>query len=498
MLLSLLSKGIGFLRDIILAYFYGASSISDAFLISLVIPSVIFGFIGIGVSSAYIPMYSNIESKLGVKEGDKFTNYLINLMLVFTTFLCLICLLFTEPLVKIFASGFDGETIELATSFTRVTVLSMYFSGLIYIFSGYLQIKGNHIAPSLMGLPLNFALILAIVLSSYIQISILPFGKVLGAFLQFLFLLFFVYQKDFSYKPILNVKNDHLKRMVVLAFPIILGSSVEQINKLVDRTIASNIAIGGISALNYANQLNLFVQGIFVSSIAAVFYPVISKMAANDNVLGLRKALSQTMVVISVLLVPVTMGSVIFAQPIVELLFGRGAFTKQAIDMTSTALFYYSIGMIAFGLRDVLTKAFYSLKDSRTPMINSALTVILNIVLNIVLSKFLGIGGLALATSISASVCTILLFISLGKKIGFFEFKNMTMSFLKIICSSVIMGFIAKFSYVMLGQIFHIQLSLLISILVGAIAYCLIMYFMKIKEVDDFIKGIKRVIEKSL
>src|SRR5690606_12151384 len=159
-----------------------------------------------------------------------------------------------------------------------------------------------------------------------------------------------------------------IKNMLFLAIPVIIGSSVNQINKLVDRTLASQISIGGISALNYANTLNLFVQGVFVVSISTVMYPLISKMASKGNMDGLKKALAQAITGINLLVIPATVGSLFFAEPIVTLLFGRGAFDEQAIAMTSTAFFFYSIGMLGYGLREVLSRAFYSMQDTRTPM----------------------------------------------------------------------------------------------------------------------------------
>ena len=122
----------------------------------------------------------------------------------------------------------------------------------------------------------------------------------------------------------------------------------------------------------------------------------------------------------------------IFSKEIVSLLFGKGAFPQEAISMTGNALFYYSVGMIAFGLRDILSRGFYALQDTKTPMINATVAVVLNIVLNIILSKYLGIGGLALATSISAIVGKGLLFITLRRKIGGFGLKEISKSFIKI------------------------------------------------------------------
>lgn len=497
MIITILSKIFGFTRDITLSYFYGASNVSDVYLISLTIPSVIFSFIGAGISTGYIPMYSKIENNNGAKEANRYTNNLVNILIVICTVIIILGFLFTNQIVKVFASGFEGETLALAVYFTKISLVGIYFTGLIYIFNGFLQIKGNYTIPALVGFPFNFFIILSIFISSSTNIIVLALGSVVATASQLFLVLPFAYKKGYRYKFILNIKDEHIKTMAYIALPVIIGVSVNQINTLVDRTLASRIAVGGISALNYANRLNGFVQGIFVLSIATVMYPMISKMAAENNVKGLKKTLSEAISSINLLVLPATLGAMIFAEPVVRLLFGRGAFDANAISMTSYALFFYSIGMVGFGLREVLSRAFYSMQDTKTPMMNAAIAMIMNIILNIILSKFLGIGGLALATSISAVFCTALLFVSLRKKIGPFGMKSITISFIKILCASLVMGVIAKITYNTLLNSISANLSLIISIGIGALVYFVIIYFIKIEEVDNMVNALKKKLKKS-
>lgn len=497
MILTICSKIFGFCRELILSYFYGASNISDAYLISLTIPTVIFAFIGTGIATGYIPMYSQIEQECGEKEGNRYTNNLVNILIAVCTIVIIFGLSFTKPLVKIFASGFQGETLDLAVRFTRISLLGIYFMGLVYIFKGFLQIKGNYAITASIGFPFNFFIILSILLSTTINILVLSIGSVIATASQFVLLIPFIYKKRYRYQFVLDIKDEHIKKMASIVFPVIIGVSVNEINVLVDRTLASGIAVGGISALNYANRLNGFVQGLFVATIATVMYPMISKMAAEKNISGLKKTVSEAISGINLLVVPAAVGAMIFAEPVVKLLFGRGAFDAQAVSMTSYALFFYSIGMIGFGLRDILSRAFYSLQDTKTPMINAGIAVGLNIVLNIILSRFMGIGGLALATSISALFCTALLFISLRKKIGAFGMKNISVSFIKIVFASLGMGAIAKGSYHILLKSVGFHLSLIVSIGIGAAVYFVIIYFMKIEEVDAMIISLKKRFKRN-
>ena len=497
MLITIVSKILGFARDIILSYFYGTSSIADAYLISLTIPMVIFSFIGTSISTGYIPMYSNIEKKYGEKEGNRYTNNLVNILLVLCTIILIFGLIFTEPLVKIFAKGFEGETLTLAVSFTKISLLGIYFTGLISIFSGFLQVKGNYIIPALIGFPLNFFTILFILLSSKTNLLVLSIGTVIASLSQFALLMPYIYKEGYRYKFILDIRDNHIKNMLYIVLPVIVGVSVNQINILIDKTLASSIAVGGISVLNYANKLNGFVIGLFVSNMATAMYPVISKMAIENNMEGLKVSISEAINGISLLVIPATFGAMVFSEPVVKLLFGRGAFDPKAIAMTSDVLFFYSIGMIGFGLREILSKGFYALQDTKTPMLNGIVGVIINIVLNLILSKYMGLGGLALATSISAIISAVLLFISFRKKIGSFGMKNITISSIKILFASLVMVVIAKLSYETLLKHINDNLSLIIAIIVGALVYFVLIYFLKIDEVDSMLKALNNKIKKQ-
>ncbi|WIV12074.1 murein biosynthesis integral membrane protein MurJ [Proteiniborus sp. MB09-C3] len=491
MLITILSKIFGFTRDIILSYIYGASNISDAYLISLSIPMVIFAFIGIAVSTGYIPMYCRIEQEYGEEEGNRYTNNIVNILIIICTVIVVFGLLFTKEIVRLFASGFKGETLALAVRFTRISLFGIYFTSLIYIFNGFLQLKGNYIIPALVGFPLNLAIIISIFLSFNISIMVLPIGVVVANASQLLFLLPFVYKKGYRYKLITNMKDKHVIQMIYLIFPVIIGGSVDQINVLVDRTIASSIAVGGISALNYSNRLVEFIQGIFVTSISIAMYPMISKMAVENNTKELKRTISEAINIIGLLVIPATVGSMIFAEPVVGLLFGRGAFDLKAIHMTSSALFFYSIGIIGIGFRDILSRAFYSMQDTKTPMINATVAMTMNIFLNIILSRFMGIAGLALATSISAIFCTVLLFISFRKKLGAFGLKSIAASFLKTILASLIMGAIAKVIYIVLLKSLSANLALISSVGIGAVLYFTIICFMRIEEMNIIVNRFK-------
>lgn len=209
-----------------------------------------------------------------------------------------------------------------------------------------------------------------------------------------------------------------------------------------------------------------------------------SKKVAKNNIEGVKNILSEIISVLGLLIIPSTIGSMIFSEEIITLLFTRGAFDKHATELTSTALFFYSIGLFSFGIREFLSRVFYTLGDTKIPMINGVIGVILNIILNVVLSRIIGLGALALATSIAGTVTSVLLYNGLRKKIGPIGLKVIGMSMAKVLLASIVMGASAKFVFVYLTDIFSQNISLLMAIVIGFLIYLILIFILRINEIQ--------------
>ncbi|WP_088007062.1 murein biosynthesis integral membrane protein MurJ [Indiicoccus explosivorum] len=484
MALTVTSKIFGFSRDIVLSYFYGTSSVSDAYLIAMTIPVTIFSFIGIAITTSYVPVYIQILKEKSNNEANQYTSNLINILMLLSLFITISVLIFAEPIVLLFAFGFEEETLSIAVLFTKICIVSIFLFTPVYVFNAFLQAKNKFYSSVLVGIPLNLISIVAIYLSSTVNLLLLPIGSVIAIGSQLLFLYPTIKKNKFKYKFVLNLRDKYLSKVVYLSIPVILGTSLNQINMLVDRTLASQIVVGGISALTYANKLNLFIQGIFVMSLVTVLYPSISRMVSEGRINDLKDSLKEYIVIMCILILPISVATMVFSEEIITILFGRGAFDIKAIELTETALFFYAIGIASFGLRELLSRVFYSFQDTKSPMINASIGIILNVILNIILSKFLGIGGLALATSISGIVTTSLMFISLRKKIGSFMIKDILWTSLKVIISSCFAVGISRllFESLIVKLDFNLAVSLTLALFVGILIYLVTIFLFRIKE----------------
>ncbi len=493
MIITVVSKILGFLRDVFLSYFYGATSISDVFLISIMIPTVIFALIGNAISTGFIPMFTRIENKGGDSAANIFTGQVTNGVLLIGSIVIAIGLLFTEPIVKIFASGFHGETLETAVIFTRISLISIYFHGMIFILSAYLQVKNIFLIPNLIGIPANIAIIVFVYVSSVYHVYLLAIGAVLSVFLQFLLLIIFAIKHGFRFQRGLKLRNGYLQKLLIITFPAAIGAGIAQVNLMIDRTMASWISEGGISALNYADTLNLFAAGIITTSIIAVLFPKISNLAATGEMADLKDVLTRGIQMILLCIFPATVAYMVFSQEFVSLLYGRGQFDSIAIALTSSSLFYYSIGMTGYCLHVMISNVFFALQDTKTPMYNGLLTLVLNVLLNFALAPFLGIGGLAFATSISSIIGVLFLGYKLKKRIGDFGLRTIFVFSVKTGMISLLMIGVAKGLYEVLYKNFNLFLSLALSALVGSILYAGLLRLFKIFDVKglvvDVLKG---------
>ncbi|MDK2586341.1 murein biosynthesis integral membrane protein MurJ [Romboutsia sedimentorum] len=502
MIATIFSKVLGFGRSVVLASSYGTGMYSDAYLTAMNIPLVIFTIIGTTLGTVLIPIYFEVNSNLGEKKALKFTNNVFNIVIVSCILLAIVGFVFAEPLVKVFAMGFEGNTLKIAVDFTRITIIGIVFTGLSYVMTAYLQIKNNFTVPGLISVPKNIMIIGSIILSVKYNPYIMIWGTLLGMSTEFLFQLPFAIKSGYKYQPYINIKDEYIKKIAWLIGPVLIGVAVNQINTMVDRTLASTLVEGSISALNYANKLNGFVMGLFIASIAAVIYPMLSKLSSDDNKEKFTSSVVQSINSVILLVIPISVGAMVLATPIVKLLFQRGEFDARATSMTAIALVMYSIGMVAFGLRDILGKVFYALQDTKTPMINGGIAMVMNIVLNLILVKYLQLAGLALATSISAIVCIFLLFGSLKKKIGYFGQDKILETTLKSIVSSIAMGVGTYLVYNLLSGILGTgfiteAISLFGSVAVGTVVYGILVILLKVEEISIIMDLIKKKLYKE-
>lgn len=418
--IAFFSKVIGFFREVLIASFYGANSQMDAYFLAHSMPSMIFPAVCNSFSTAFLSMYVKKNSIDGEKSSGKFA---FN-SLVFSLFLALILSILgwlSMPyIVVLFAPGFDESTKKLAIKLSRLIISSFIFTMSQYMFTAILNSKKIFYAAQISGIIYNcFIIIVTVLLGKNQSVEILTLTVVFGLILQNVILLFFIIKKGNLMRDNFVINKD-IKGILDLAIPILLGNSIVQINNIVDKMIASNIAEGAISAISYSNSINSIVISIIITSLSTVLYPSLVEAFAKDEK-QFNNIVHRNLRLLILVIIPISIITSIYAKDIVIVLYGRGNFSEDAVLLTTDALFFYSFGYIFMAVREIIIRAFYAMGDSKTPMVNGTIAVFLNIIFSIIFSKYLGVGGIALASSFANLLSSIILFYRLKSKTADFD-----------------------------------------------------------------------------
>ncbi|MGO1580951.1 MAG: murein biosynthesis integral membrane protein MurJ [Peptoniphilaceae bacterium] len=495
MIVTIISKVFGLAREKALAHFFGTSMIADVFLIAFQIPMTFTNVISGATANGYIPIYNEIEEKKSKNEADKFTANLSNIIFVITFLISIVGLIFAKPLVGLMAIGFEAEKFELAVFMTRVSMLSLCATSVFSIFKAYLQIKRKFIVSVCHAIIMNIIIIIAMAISYKLGSFYLAWGILIGFVFQYI--IFIPYIRKSGYRHIFkfDLKDEELRKLFKIILPVLISTSVIELNFIISKSLSSGLFTGAISSLNYAYKLQSFVTGIVITSIITAVYPQMSKLGAMGDLEGLKKETSDSIITMALLVIPASIGLYIFSEPIVRLLFVGGEFSKNDAFITASVLSFYSFGIIGIGFREIISRAFYAILDAKTPVINSVIMVGLNIILSFLLVGPMGIKGLALATSISFIIGALLMIFSLRKKLnGLFSQKSFK-ELSKIIISSLLMGIISKLVYNILLNRLGSTSSLIAGILIAGIIYLFMLIILKVDEVYEIIGKFKNKIK---
>lgn len=494
MIVSLISRALGFIRDMLIAKNFGAGMYTDAYNIAVSVPEILFTLVGLAISTAFLPMLSKVKAKKGQKEMYSFANNVINILFIVSLLFFMITSIFSKEIVYIFK--FSEETKLLAIKLLNITLLNLLFLSINACFTALLQVNEDFIIPSILGLFFNLPMILYLLLFRNYDIVGLTIANVIGNFFRVAVQVPSLLEHGYSYKFLINFKDERLKEIIILIIPVIIGAGANSLNMVVDKYIASYLEVGSVSALDYAQKLIVFINTIITTSVTSVVYPLMANMLHSGDKNGFINILKKSILYLAILLIPITVGVIIFGNDIVKVVYARGEFTQHAVYITTLALLGYGFGIFFTGIRDILNSTLFSMGKTKITTINGVIGVIINIIFSIILSKYMGIMGIALASVIAMVVTSILLFISVIKLEKGFIIKDIIKKIGLISINSIIMGAIIITLVITLRSKLNSIVLLLLGTIIGSIIYFILCYLFKIEEVIEIksliLKKIKR------
>lgn len=500
MIVSIISRALGLIRDMLIGKNFGAGMYTDAYNIAVSVPETIFTLVGLAISTAFLPTLSKIKAKNGNKEMYRFANNVINILFIISLGLFIITSIFSKEIVFILANGFSEEAALLAIKLTRITLINLLFLSINACFTALLQVNEDFVIPGILGLFFNLPMIIYLLVFRNHDIVGLTVGltiaNVIGNFLRVAVQVPSLLKHGYKYEFTINFKDDRLKAIIILIIPVIIGAGANSLNMVVDKNIASSLEVGSVSALDFAQKLIFFINSIITTSVTSVVYPLMANMRSNNDKDGFVEILKKSIIYLAILLIPITAGIVVFDKDIVKIVYERGEFKEYAVNLTTLALLGYGFGVFFTGIRDILNSTLFSMGKTKTTTINGIIGVIINIIFCIILSKYIGIIGIAIASAIAMMVTSTLLFVSILKLEKGFEVKDILRKITIIIISSVIMGIIIEILAMYLRSKVPSLILVLFGASVGVIIYFILCIILKIEEIIEIksliLKKIKR------
>jgi putative peptidoglycan lipid II flippase len=500
------SRVLGVVREQVLAAYFGAGNAMDAFNVAFRIPNLVRDLFAEGaMSAAFVPTFTRRLTQEGKESAWRLGHNVITALIVITTALVVLGIVFAEPLVRLFAGDYADVPgkLELTVFLTRIMLPFLTLVALAAAFMGMLNALHRFFIPALSPAMFNVGTIVcAVVLVPLMPqwglpgVAAVAIGAVVGGFLQAATQWPALAREGYRYRPRLDFKDEGLRRVLVLMGPGTIGLAATQVNVFVNTVLATGAGTGAVSWLNYAFRLMYLPIGLFGVSIATAAVPAISRHAAADDRAGIRRTVADALSLMLMLNVPATIGLIALSTPVIRVIFERRAFTAADTAATAAALQFYAIGLVGYSVVRIASPTFYALDESRTPVKVSMASVLVNAALNLALVRVMGYRGLALGTSIAALVNAATLLVLLRRRLNGLEERRVLLSFAKITIASLVMGAAAVFvdAYSarwvpgggLLPQLLRLTASIGVAIAVLAAAAHLL-------HIDEFRRGVALV-----
>ena len=484
--ISLLGKVFGFARDAVIAAFYGANWETDAFFFSQSMPGIIFPAVCNSLSTAFLSIYvsKSVENR---ENSDTYASNMLLFSSILAIALSTLAVLLSPVLVPLLAPGFSNDQTALAIHLTRITMGAFVLVMLQYMLAAILSARKLYYGAQIAALFYNLSVILiTILLGPGQSMDTLTITVIFGHLIQVIGLVFFL-RGNFVFRPTHYFPDDETGKLIKLTLPILIGNSIVQINNIVDKVLSSLFGDGAMSALTYSNTLNRFVTGIIITTLSTVIYPVLAEKYTETD----RKRFTDTICIsISIgviVLAPISVITVICAPDIVHFVYERGNFDAQASTMTAFALSFYGFMYVFSAIQEIITRAFYAMKDTKTPLRAASLAIMANAGLSILFSHYLQLGGIALGTTLSSMVAAILLLRALQKKMHSIELHRIMPSMLKTMVSSAVLLALAAGMKNLLSAAGAFQRFLIISVICFA-AHVAILALLRCEEIQMMVE----------
>lgn len=397
---ALASRLLGFIREMLLANYFGAGMIVDAYVMGISIPTTLLAAVISSMGAAYMPLLAEKFEHHGVKQANSLTSQLINLTFIIVAVMYAVSFLASTPLVGFFAPGYEGEKQALTVYYMRWAFLTLFFTAGSTFFDSYLKYRGCFASQQFIAVIQNVCTIAAIIAAARYDYHLMILGIVAGSALSFAGQALIARKEGLIYSADFHVSGA-AREVLSLALPIFIGGSFSELNTFIDKMLASNLGEGSVSALNYSGKLINLILTFTVGIFSAIIYPKLNQAFAQADMKRVSGLAERGIQLLAVLTVPFASGAALYSTQITKIVYERGAFQGAATTLVAAAFLFYAIRIPFYAVNELLNRTFYAMHDTTTAVYCSVAAIAVNITLNILLVRPMGVAGLALATSMA-------------------------------------------------------------------------------------------------
>ncbi len=500
---AVISRLLGLVRDMLFSAYFGTTHAADALNATFPITSITLNITASAIAVSFIPLFIellNKDKEKAMRDLGIVFNYIVLGLGIFMALL----VVFSFPLVKVFTPGFRSSSlIAITARLIDLFAITSFFWGIANFLYAVAQAEKHFLITAIVALVLNTSIIIFLILfHNTLGVASYAVGMLFGAFLQtIIMLLYGKFELGMHFTFDFRVKGTILPMLLYLSVPLILQQFSTYTVTVVSNNVASTLREGSIAALGYANKLRQFSLGVLTVPLATSYYPFLSEAAAKGDFKELRNIFSKSIRFASFFIIPVTFISVVFSKQLVAIVFQRGAFNLEAVNLTARPFAFYSLSVFAAMVAIVIMRVFFALKDMWTPTILTIITAAINIAIIFPLVKIYQHSGIALAVSIGLYLDMFFLIVFLRKKTGALGGRKIFASFVKLTIGSTVAIIVMFYTYSFLSKFipksnWFVAINLIIAFLFFSVVYIIVLKILRADEITTAYYVLKKTFNK--
>jgi len=475
------AKVLGFLRELVIAYVFGASAVTDAYTIAATMTLTASLLVMVYITTTFVPSYIKIRQANGEASALGFTNDALRVSIIISIVIMAIFQLGT-PLIISF-TGFDAEHSQFAIVALRIALFKLPLFACIHLFSGYLSARHSFVGPNFIGIPLSITVIaIALILGTYSGIIGLSVASLLGVASQLVVLCFWLPKEKYRFKLYQKFGSNEIKNGMLLMLPAFIGQALMHLWHWTDTIVATHLYEGTAAAIGFATRILTLITGLILMPISGIVFTYMSEQVVKEDKEKAAKVLLQSIGIVIFVFLPIIVIGILFSTDIVRIVYQRGQFTDEAVATTGTALAWYLPSLIGTALTVLALRFFYGIQDTKTPLVCAAAAIPINIGMTILLANAMGIAGIALAGSIGGILQGIVLVYNIRRKVGMLKLSIFAKDLVKMLVAALICGSLSfSAGYVLSAQSSVIRF--IVSAAVGVVVYLVFSLMLKINVI---------------